>query len=73
MYGVWIGIIDQFGDGPDSVHVLYGADKRVYVNPGSDGGYFEGNWEIFWVEGGWDPREFSSEKVLDYFEFRNSK
>ena len=74
MYGVWIGMIDEFWNDPDGVHVLYGVDKKIYTNPGSDGGcYYEGNWKIFWVEGGWDPREFSADKVIDQFEFRRNK
>jgi hypothetical protein len=73
IYGVWIGMIDEFWNDPDGVHVLYGADKKIYTNPGSDGGRYEGNWKIFWVEGGWDPREFSADKVIDQFEFRRNK
>jgi hypothetical protein len=74
MYGVWIGMIDEFWNDPDGVHVWYGVDKKIYTNPGSDGGcYYEGNWKIFWVEGGWDPREFSADKVIDQFEFRRNK
>jgi len=73
MYGVWIGMIDEFWNDPEGVHVLYGVDKKIYTNPGSDGGCFEGNWKVFWVEGGWDPREFSADKVIDQFEFRRNK
>lgn len=70
MYGVWIEIIEQFWHCPEGVHVLYGVDKKIYANPGSDGGDIEGNWEVFWVEGGWNPREFSSEREIDQYEFR---
>jgi len=47
---VWVGIIDKFWHCPDGVHLLYGVDKKVYANPGSDGGEIEG--ELGGVLGG---------------------
>ena len=65
MYGVPIGMIDGFRGFSDGVHVFYGKDKRMYVHPGSSWGFLEGEWEVFRVKGGWNPREFSSNIELD--------
>jgi hypothetical protein len=69
-YGVWIGIIDDFWNCSDGVHVFYGMDKKIYCHPGSSWGFLDGEWEVVPVEGGWDPRGFSSETEIDHFQFR---
>jgi hypothetical protein len=68
MYGVYIGMIDEFWGSTDGVHALYGIDGKMYV--GCDSGEWDGRWRVYFVEGGWNPREFGIDFVLDDFAFR---
>jgi hypothetical protein len=65
MYGVPIGMIHGFRGYSEGVHVFYGKDKRMYVHPAYSWEFLEGEWEVFGVNGGWNPREFSSNIELD--------
>lgn len=70
IFGVWVGMIHEFWNCDDGVHVFYGSDHKMYAHPGGDFGEIEGECEVFSVEGGWEMRDLNSSTQLDHFKFR---
>ena len=73
-FGVHIGIISGWWDSDMKpfADVWYGFDGKIYV------GFWEWDhekrdgWTVFSLEGGWNPREFSCDSVLDNHAYKAS-
>jgi len=61
IYGVYVGLIDDFWELEDGAIAFYGRDKKTYCHP-----EMEGEWEVFEVEGGWDMRGLSSDNDHEF-------
>jgi hypothetical protein len=45
----------------------------MYVTPNSSISEIQGNWEVYYVQGGWPIRDISGDVILDETEFEGIK